>query len=58
MMDQNLLHYLQECITPERKERFLNILEERTKFITVAIEDVFQRHNMSFYGCSKLGRCS
>ena len=47
MIDQNLLHYLQECITPERKERFLNILEERTKFITVAIEDVFQRHNMS-----------
>lgn len=47
MIDKNLLHYLEEFITPERKERFKEILEERTKFITVAIEDVFQRHNMS-----------
>jgi len=47
MVDEQLLTYLEEFITIERKERFLKILEERTKFITVAIEDVFQMHNAS-----------
>jgi len=47
MEDQQLLTYLEEFISIERKERFLKILEERTKFITVAIEDVFQLHNTS-----------
>lgn len=47
MIDEKLLAYLEEMITPERVERFKVILEERTKYITVAIEDVFQRHNMS-----------
>ena len=47
MVDQQLLTYLEEFISQERKERFLKVLEERTKFITVAIEDVFQLHNTS-----------
>lgn len=47
MVDEQLLTYLEEFITIERKERFLKILEARTKFITVAIEDVFQMHNTS-----------
>jgi tRNA (guanosine-2'-O-)-methyltransferase len=47
MVDQQLLTYLEEFISQERKERFLKVLEERTKFITVAIEDVFQLHNSS-----------
>ncbi len=47
MIDQNLLNYLENFITPERIERFKRILEERTKYITVAVEDVFQKHNMS-----------
>jgi tRNA (guanosine-2'-O-)-methyltransferase len=47
MEDQQLLTYLEEFISIERKERVLKILEERTKFITVAIEDVFQLHNTS-----------
>lgn len=47
MNDLQLLNYLEDFITPERKERFEEILEERTKFITVAIEDVFQLHNTS-----------
>ena len=47
MVDHELLMYLEEFISKERKERFLKILEERTKFITVAIEDVFQLHNTS-----------
>ena len=47
MIDQQLLAYLEEFISEERKERFLEVLEERTKYITVAIEDVFQMHNTS-----------
>lgn len=47
MVDQQLLTYLEEFISDERKERFLKVLEERTKFLTVAIEDVFQLHNTS-----------
>ncbi|HUH47444.1 MAG TPA: RNA methyltransferase, partial [Arenibacter sp.] len=39
--------YLEEFITPKRKARFLEILEQRTKYITVAVEDVYQMHNMS-----------
>lgn len=39
--------YLEEFISEERKKRFLEILNERTKYITVAIEDVFQIHNTS-----------
>lgn len=47
MNDLALLNYLEEFITEERKIRFLEALQERTKFITVAIEDVYQMHNAS-----------
>ncbi|MRH99920.1 TrmH family RNA methyltransferase [Kriegella sp. EG-1] len=47
MIDYQLLKYLEEFITPERKDRFAKILDDRTKYITVAIEDVFQLHNTS-----------
>jgi len=47
MIDQQLLEYLEDFISEERKQRFEEILEERTKYITVAIEDVFQMHNTS-----------
>jgi len=47
MVDHELLHYLEGFITPERKARFLDILENRTNYLTVAIEDVYQMHNTS-----------
>ncbi|WP_047247761.1 TrmH family RNA methyltransferase [Maribacter thermophilus] len=47
MIDTELLTYLEDFISEERKERFISILKERTKFITVAIEDVYQMHNTS-----------
>jgi tRNA (guanosine-2'-O-)-methyltransferase len=47
MIDQQLLTYLEDFISEERKERFVEILENRTKYITVAIEDVYQMHNTS-----------
>lgn len=47
MVDLKLLSYLEEFISIARREHFLRVLEERTKFLTVAIEDVFQLHNTS-----------
>lgn len=47
MEENELLVYLEEFISIERRERFISILENRTKLITVALEDVFQLHNAS-----------
>ncbi|MGY8915555.1 MAG: TrmH family RNA methyltransferase [Flavobacteriales bacterium] len=47
MIDEHLLSYLEEFITPERKAKFQKILEQRTNHITVAVEDVYQMHNTS-----------
>ena len=42
-----LLDYLQNFITEERKQRFSEIISQRTNHFTVAMEDVFQMHNTS-----------
>lgn len=42
-----LLTYLENFITEARKNRFSEILSNRTNHFTVAIEDVFQMHNTS-----------
>lgn len=42
-----LLTYLENFITETRKNRFTEILMNRTNHFTVAIEDVFQMHNTS-----------
>jgi rRNA methylases len=47
MVDLDLLDYLEGYLTEERKQRFLEVLQLRTRHITVAIEDVFQMHNTS-----------
>ncbi|WP_420322878.1 TrmH family RNA methyltransferase [Flagellimonas sp.] len=47
MFDDALLTYLEGFLTEERKQRFLEVLHNRTKYLTVAIEDVFQLHNTS-----------
>lgn len=47
MVSVQLLEYLEEFLSEERKQRFLDILQERTNYITVAIEDVYQMHNTS-----------
>ena len=47
MKQPELLTYLEGFLTPERVQRFEEVLEQRTNFITVAIEDVFQLHNTS-----------
>lgn len=47
MVDLDALAYLESFVTEERKDRFQEVLEKRTSYITVATEDVFQLHNAS-----------
>jgi tRNA (guanosine-2'-O-)-methyltransferase len=47
MFDYDLFNYLEGYLTENRKQRFLEVLANRTNFLTVAIEDVYQLHNTS-----------
>jgi tRNA (guanosine-2'-O-)-methyltransferase len=47
LIDLNLLTYLENFISENRKQRFIEVLSKRTKHFTVAIEDVYQMHNTS-----------
>lgn len=44
---KELINYLSRFVTEERYERFLTLLELRTRYITVALEDIYQPHNAS-----------
>ncbi|WP_027075731.1 RNA methyltransferase [Maribacter antarcticus] len=39
--------YLEGFISEECRERFISVLNKRTKYITGVLEDVFQMHNTS-----------
>lgn len=41
------LNYLEGFLTENRKHRFNEVLKNRTKHFTVAVEDIFQLHNTS-----------
>ncbi|UII75536.1 RNA methyltransferase [Flagellimonas sp. HMM57] len=45
--DVDVLTYLEGFLTEGRKQRFLEVLQQRTRYVTVAIEDVYQLHNTS-----------
>jgi tRNA (guanosine-2'-O-)-methyltransferase len=47
MIDLDYLHFLENILTDNRKEKFLKVLQERTNHFTVVVEDVFQMHNAS-----------
>jgi tRNA (guanosine-2'-O-)-methyltransferase len=47
MVDLKLLSYLESYLTENRKQRFNEILNERTRYFTVATEDLYQLHNTS-----------
>ncbi|RAR70765.1 TrmH family RNA methyltransferase [Flavobacterium aciduliphilum] len=47
MVDLELLQYLEGFLTESRKERFIEILKNRTNHFTIAMEDVYQLHNTS-----------
>ena len=47
MVDIAYLEFLENILTDIRKERFLNVLKNRTNHFTIAVEDIFQMHNTS-----------
>ena len=47
MVDQKLLAYLESYLTENRRLRFQEVLSQRTKYFTIATEDVHQLHNTS-----------
>jgi tRNA (guanosine-2'-O-)-methyltransferase len=47
MVDLEYLKFLENILTDDRKERFLNVLKNRTNHFTVVVEDLFQLHNTS-----------
>ncbi|RFC54948.1 TrmH family RNA methyltransferase [Brumimicrobium aurantiacum] len=46
-MQEKLLEALYQIITPEKVEKFERIAAERTRYATVAVENLFQEHNAS-----------
>lgn len=46
-VDHGLLTYLSGFVTERRLERLQHVLEYRTRYITVALEDIYQPHNAS-----------
>ena len=47
MIDIDYLVFLENILTDNRKEKFLKVLNDRTKHFTIAVEDIFQLHNAS-----------
>ncbi len=45
--DRALLDFLYQFITDERKKRFDQVLSNRTRYLTIVLEDIFQPHNAS-----------
>lgn len=47
MTDLDYLAFLENILTENRKERFVQVLSKRTNHFTIAMEDIFQLHNTS-----------
>lgn len=46
-MYTNLLNYLSGFVTEKRNEQFNKVLNHRSRYISVALEDIYQPHNAS-----------
>jgi tRNA (guanosine-2'-O-)-methyltransferase len=46
-MKDKLIQYLQQFVTERRLKLFESRLENRTRYLTIALEDIFQPHNAS-----------
>lgn len=47
MVNKELLKYLSQFTTPQRLEQFLKVLDFRTRYITVVLEDIYHSQNAS-----------
>lgn len=46
-LKQELIDYLKEFVTPERWDTLNEVLLQRTRHVTVVLEDIYQSHNAS-----------
>jgi tRNA (guanosine-2'-O-)-methyltransferase len=46
-MEEELIKYLSEHVTEKRNALFERVIEDRTRYITVLLEDIYQPHNAS-----------
>jgi tRNA (guanosine-2'-O-)-methyltransferase len=46
-MTKELIQHLSTFVTPQRFSLFQNVVEDRTRYISVLLEDIFQPHNAS-----------
>lgn len=46
-IDERLVEYLEGFITEERKNLFDKVIANRTKYLTIALEDIYQSQNAS-----------
>lgn len=46
-MNKALYAYLANCISEQRKNRIESLVQLRTRYLTVVLEDIFQPHNAS-----------
>ncbi|NEQ41574.1 MAG: RNA methyltransferase [Okeania sp. SIO3I5] len=44
---QQLITYLSQFVTVARWEKIISVLQQRTRYITVILEDIYQPHNAS-----------
>lgn len=44
---QNLINHLSRFVTEQRFEKMQSVVSNRTRYITVALEDIYQPHNAS-----------
>jgi len=47
LMDEGLIEYLSGFVTPQRINNFSRVLNFRTRYFTVVLEDIYQSHNAS-----------
>jgi tRNA (guanosine-2'-O-)-methyltransferase len=47
MTNKEIMNILTEIVSPQRLENFHKVLNNRTRYITVVLEDIFQSHNAS-----------
>src|ERR1700739_3698074 len=44
---KELINYLSGFVTEERKKRFAEVMKNRTRYVSIALEDIYQPHNAS-----------
>jgi tRNA (guanosine-2'-O-)-methyltransferase len=47
MSENALIAYLEQFVTSERLKKFDEVLQKRTRYLTVVLEDLYQSHNAS-----------